>query len=48
MKNVKDYEEQPSPILGTEEGEQPENVQKAKKQVSTYAADPYKREIVRQ
>lgn len=42
---IKGYEEQPNPVLGTEEGEQPENAE-SKKASEYYAADPYKREIV--
>ena len=39
------YEEQPNPVIGSEEGEQPES--KASKEASEYyAADPYKREVV--
>ena len=41
----KGYEEQPDPVLGTEEGEQPENSE-SKKASEYYAADPYKREVV--
>jgi len=41
----KGYEEQPDPVLGTEEGEQPENAE-SKKASEYYAADPYKREVV--
>ena len=42
---VKGYAEQPNPVLGTEEGEQPENAE-SKKASEYYGADPYKREIV--
>lgn len=39
------YEEQPNPVIGSEEGEQPES--KVSKEASEYyAADPYKREVV--
>ena len=41
----KGYEEQPNPVLGTEEGEEPESSE-SKKASEYYAADPYKREIV--
>jgi len=41
----KAYEEQPNPVLGTEEGEEPENSE-SKKASAYYAADPYKREVV--
>ena len=41
----KGYEEQPNPVLGTEEGEEPESSE-SKKASAYYAADPYKREIV--
>ena len=41
----KAYEEQPNPVLGTEEGEEPENSE-SKKASACYAADPYKREVV--
>ena len=41
----KGYEEQPNPVLGSDEGEQPENAE-SKKASEYYAADPYKREIV--
>jgi len=41
----KGYEDQPNPVLGTEEGEQPEN--KASKEASEYyAADPYTRKVI--
>ena len=41
----KGYEEQPNPVLGSEEGEQPEN--KASKEASEYyAADPYTRKVI--
>jgi hypothetical protein len=41
----KGYEDQPNPVLGTEEGEQPEN--KASKEASEYyGADPYKRVVI--
>jgi len=41
----KGYEAQPNPVLGTEEGEQPEN--KASKEASEYyGADPYKRVVI--
>ena len=41
----KGYEEQPNPVLGSEEGEQPEN--KASKEASEYyGADPYKRVVI--
>lgn len=39
------YEEQPNPVLGTEEGEQPES--KVSKEASEYyAADPYTRKVI--
>ena len=41
----KGYEDQPNPVLGTEEGEQPESSE-SKKASAYYAADPYKREVV--
>ena len=41
----KGYDEQPDPVLGTEEGEQPENAE-SKKASEYQAADPYKREVV--
>tara|TARA_R100001224_G_scaffold112333_1_gene94537 strand:- start:18 stop:686 length:669 start_codon:yes stop_codon:yes gene_type:complete len=41
----KGYEEQPNPVLGSDEGEQPENAE-SKKASEYFAADPYKREIV--
>ena len=41
----KGYEEQPNPVLGTEEGEEPESSE-SKKASEYYAADPYKREVV--
>lgn len=41
----KGYEAQPNPVLGTEEGEQPESSE-SKKASAYYAADPYKREVV--
>ena len=41
----KGYEDQPNPVLGTEEGEQPES--KASKEASEYyAADPYTRKVI--
>ena len=42
---VKGYAEQPNPVLGTEEGEEPESSE-SKKASEYYAADPYKREVV--
>ena len=42
---IKGYEQQPNPVLGTEEGEEPESSE-SKKASAYYAADPYKREIV--
>jgi len=42
---IKGYEEQPNPVLGSDEGEQPENAE-SKKASEYYGADPYKREIV--
>jgi hypothetical protein len=42
---IKGYEQQPNPVLGTEEGEQPESSE-SKKASAYYAADPYKREVV--
>ena len=41
----KGYEDQPNPVLGTEEGEQPESSE-SKKASAYHAADPYKREVV--
>ena len=39
------YEEQPNPVLGSDEGEQPES--KASKEASEYyAADPYTRKVI--
>jgi len=42
---IKGYEQQPNPVLGTEEGEEPESSE-SKKASAYYAADPYKREVV--
>ena len=42
---IKGYEEQPNPVLGSDEGEQPENAE-SKKASEYYGADPYKRVVV--
>lgn len=39
------YEGQPTPVLGSDEGEQPES-QASKEAMEYYSADPYKRQIV--